>query len=783
MTRKWIAPVAALLVAVVFVSGCGNQFTLGQGQVTVDGLQAGQLVLCGAGGEILQISGAGFLSEHGNEVIVEFTALQGTPFNGQASTQVEGLAVSDSLVEALIPQIQGAAELTLTVILPGTNFGISPPETIQLGGTLVGPFGVDDNAGTVTGNVTYNAAAPGVLLNDINSFCGDDESSSTTERRGWLGAASRALLFNNLSVATPPVGFEDDATPGAQRMTTATPASGERGTVTIQADGSYVYEPPLGYEGQDGFYYWVQEAGRPDPSRAFVSITVEKVVWFIRDTNSSSETFNGTGRFSDPFDSLEAFNFAQNAPPAGDPNDFSNFPPVDPIPTNPDNAPEEGDCIFIYENLIFPIYDGGIRLRDRQQLFGEGWGLFVNDTQIVPPGTGPEPNPTLTNTLMAFSGGESQSQFLPVITLADENVIRGIDIAQPVESSALYGTGIYGFEVSGPTLIDFVRIMDSAGAGIRLDSIQAGTIQVGDPSVPGFPRVEIIDSLWKGIEMSGPFQLTEVASTALNGGATLGVFETLIDDPDNVGIEAQDCNLVVDQCEIDGVGAPGFGADWGIIQSLQGTGTCSCSITNTAVNRTNEQDSDIGITLLPLFTGDKIIATIRNCLIRSPWQAVGLGPSFGQPGGCMILEMDDNTFERTMVPPQDGLAQIHETVWVRGNDQRETYITSMDNNYVIGNGIAGGAKFQYVTFDANANPGDGIQETQATGNTRFGQGALDQDRVVETSLWFEECAGDLRFEDLTIFQLGGDLTGIIEFSAAVLNLAFTNAPNVNVSPP
>lgn len=720
------------------------------------------------------IAGSGFLSEHGTELDVLWTALQGAPFNGSSTFATTGTVLSDSLVEVGIPVLSGSAQVTITITLPGMNSGTSPPQTLEVGGELVGPFPGFDGPYAATGNVTFNLPAPGVLADDEPAECGGE-----VEKRGWAGGPQYAGV---LTVVAPPAGSEDDATPGIWKMTEAAPASGERGMVRIQADGSFEYEPPLGYEGTDSFWYWMEDDARPGESRtARVTLAVNKVVWFIRDTVVSPAGGVGTGRFSDPFDSVLSFNSAQNAPPVTDPFDF---PPTLPIPPNPDNAPQEGDCIFIYENVTSPQYDEGIRLRDQQQLVGEGVGLFLNNTPIVPAGIGPNPNPTLTNSGIAL--GE-EFLFLPVITLGNANIVRGIDIDEP-PGGGTYGDGIFGFDISGPTTIDSVRIMNAVGSGIRLDSVLAGTIQVGDPAQPGFPRVEILDCGEDGIEITGPSLITgtlQANPTAIVGGATLAVFETLIDDPGFIGIEAADVNLDVDSCEIDGYGSPGFGADYGISMTNFFTGaTCTCSIVDTAVGRNNEQDGDIGITIIPFVTGDDIIAVIRGCLVRSPWQAVGLGPSVGSSGaGRLFLEVDDNTFERTSQPPVNGDLEFDvPTVWVRGGDTRETYITTMDNNYVIGNGLGGGCLFQYVTFDADANPGNGIQQTQATGNTRLGQGAPQADRVFETALVFQECAGDLRFETLNIFQFMGDPTGIDSFTAAVLNLAFTNAPNVDVLP-
>jgi hypothetical protein len=735
MDRNCIAPALALLVCFLVAPGCGSEFTVGQGSVTVDGLSAGSIVLCGSDDELLHVTGSGFLSEHGNQIIVRFTALEGTPFNGQASQEVMGTALSDGLVECHLPSVSGATELTLTIILPGSNLGTSPPQTVQLGGMLVGPFAINDDFTDVTGNVTYDATAPGVLLNDIPSMCGESEGEPGKPRPA-PGTPAHAVLLGNLAVVAPPPGFPDDASPG---VTTPTD---QGGTVVIQADGSFVYEPPLGYEGADFFHYWMTEPDRPT-DRARADLNVSKVVWFIRDTAVSQDAFFGTGRFSDPFDSLLSFNNAQNVP-ATEP--FA-FPPTAPISPNPDDAPQEGDCIFVYDNVVTNQYDGGIRLRDGQQLIGESVGLFVNNTQIVP-AAGPGGSPVLTNSGMSF--GEQVGGY-PVVTLGSENVVVGIDIEEP-EFGGSYGDGILGFEVSGPTLIDQVEIRDAGFNGIHLygfsetpalregQALLGGTYQIGDPGGQGLERVTIRECGEHGILINGGFG--EPANVqAVVGGLAVNVVGTTIAGTDGNGIEASDVNLdvgscVIDDCEI-GINYANF--------QFQQLCTLGVADTDIGLDAGTGPARFQGIRIIPF--DSRIQATITGVSGRAQDTFLYGGGFF--TGSELQIAFDGNEFETFVtsseVPTVDlfGLG---------------TFVTSMQSNHIVGNGTGEGMWFSQVTFDST-----GFVPAFATvsgGDTDLGQGVATNQRVEGTALRFFNCDGDLAFDSLDIFQLGGDPSGI-----------------------
>src|SRR5207248_11791983 len=96
--------------------------------------------------------------------------------------------------------------------------------------------------------------------------------------------------------------------------------SAEVGNVTINANGSYVYNPKPGREGADTVKYKVCDNDVPVQCSTLATITlnVSGMLWFV----NSAAAVNGDGRLTSPFNTLAAFNTLNNGtgdnPAAGD---------------------------------------------------------------------------------------------------------------------------------------------------------------------------------------------------------------------------------------------------------------------------------------------------------------------------------------------------------------------------------------------------------------------------------------------------------------------------------
>jgi uncharacterized repeat protein (TIGR01451 family) len=248
--------------------------------------------------------------------------------------------------------------------------------------------------------------------------------------------AAQGLLSNDCD--------PDNGGPCSSAGLTATgpTSSAQGGNVSVNADGSFSYNPPAGFEGTDSFNYTVTDAtGHTDTATA--TFNVNEVVWFV----DNAAPAGGDGRLTNPFNNLASVSNA------GDPD-------------------EPFDIIYVLQGA--GSYGGGIVLEDSQRLIGQGIGLDAALASFgisVPPHSDTRPaatgNPTLAN-----AGGD-------VVTLANSNVVAYLNAsAAAPSSSAVAGSG-----AGGSTLVDNVG-MSAAGTanGISLSN-QAGPISVTGSSV------------------------------------------------------------------------------------------------------------------------------------------------------------------------------------------------------------------------------------------------------------------------------------------------------------
>ncbi|MEK7833322.1 MAG: Ig-like domain-containing protein, partial [Acidobacteriota bacterium] len=182
----------------------------------------------------------------------------------------------------------GTLMYTVTIANTGatTANGVQFTDTISTNTTLVGgsvassPIGADDTY-TATGNIPI-APSAGVLANDVDPDTGNNTGLTVTQVQGVAG---------NVGNAT---------------NTTAAGFGGINGSVTVQSNGCFTYEPPPGFTGSDTFTYRVADAGGKF-NDATVTITVSNLVWFVDNTAGGSLN---RGTFSHPFTNIANFNTA-----------------------------------------------------------------------------------------------------------------------------------------------------------------------------------------------------------------------------------------------------------------------------------------------------------------------------------------------------------------------------------------------------------------------------------------------------------------------------------------
>jgi hypothetical protein len=288
------------------------------------------------------------------------------------------------------------------------------PNTAFVAGSLrATPVAVDDTY-AATGNIRISIAAPGVLGNDFTGV-------------------------PNATITAPP----------------STSANG--GDVTLNADGSFTYNPPAGFEGVDTFSYTLTNSA--GSNSATVTINVSGMIWFI-DNNAAACTMlaAGCGRLTNPFSSLAAFAALNNG--AG-------------------NNPATNDNIFVYESAS--DYVGPVTLLSGQRFLGQDATASLSAMTGLTPPAGSDPLPVTNSanaTIVNITTGNA-------ITVASGNTLRGFTGGD--STTDITGSGFGTLTISDVTL-------NGAGQALNLST---GTLAAT------FGSISSTNSATTGVSLSG----------------------------------------------------------------------------------------------------------------------------------------------------------------------------------------------------------------------------------------------------------------------------------------
>ncbi len=287
---------------------------------------------------------------------------------------------------------------------------------------------------TVTISNTGAMAATNVNFSDmleanLTLVPGSVNSSPVAVNDAYPNAIGNTRLTVNAANGVLANDFDPDGTtPTAVPIVNGPTTLG--GTVSLAADGSFVYDPPVGVTSTtDTFTYTATDGTKTDTGT--VSITLSALVWYVDNTYVGATS---DGRSATPFKTLAPVNGAGGV---GD---------VD--------AP--GHIIFVFENGG-GAYTGGLELESNQMLIGNGVALVVNAQTLVPAGT----KPIITN-----SAGNG-------VTLSSGNTVRGLAATTTAAGGA--SAGIAGSSV-GNLNIDTVMATGNPGAAVDIQT--AGTLGV-----------------------------------------------------------------------------------------------------------------------------------------------------------------------------------------------------------------------------------------------------------------------------------------------------------------
>jgi len=332
------------------------------------------------------------------------------------------------------------------------------PNTTFVAGTLrTTPLARADSY-TATGNVRIQVPAPGVLANDS----------------------------------------DPDGVGPAISVTAGTFLSAQGGNVTTNADGSFSYNPPAGFEGTDTFTYTLNDNDTPNNTdTGTVSITVSGMIWFINNNAAA-----GDGRLTNPFNTLAAFQAVNDG--VG-------------------NHPAANDNIFVYESAT--DYVGPVTLLNGQKFIGQDataslasiTGITLAPNSDALPATSPgAPIVNITsasaginlgqnNTLRGFTGGNSAPDIngsgFGTVNISDVT-LNGNGQALNLSTGTLNGT------------FGSISSTNSATTGVSLTSV-GGSLTTGSTTVTNPTGI--------GISVNTSSLTLGFANTSVTGSGGTGV--------------------------------------------------------------------------------------------------------------------------------------------------------------------------------------------------------------------------------------------------------------------
>ncbi len=356
----------------------------------------------------------------------------------------------------LAPTVTASKSDSLFTDVDG-DFQADPGDTLQYSVNITAS-GEDATGVTFTDTVDPNTAfVPGSLT--ATPVAVDDSYS--------------ALGNVRISVPAPGVLGNDFAGVPAATITGAPASSTQGGDVAVNADGSFTYNPPAGFEGVDTFNYTLTNAS--GSNSATVTITVSGMIWFINNAAGP-----GDGRLTTPFNSLASFQAVNNG--AG-------------------NNPAANDNIFVYESAT--NYVGSVTLLNGQRFIGQDATQSLSAITGLTPPTFSDPLP-VTNSANATIVNITSAG--TAITVASGNALIGFTGGDAVTD--IFGAGFGTLTVADVTL---------NGLGQALD-LSNGT------AAANFISISSTDSATTGISLTSVGGSLVSGSTTVTGSDSTGVF-------------------------------------------------------------------------------------------------------------------------------------------------------------------------------------------------------------------------------------------------------------------
>jgi hypothetical protein len=327
--------------------------------------------------------------------------------------------------------------------------------------------------------------------------------------------AAQGLLAND---------FNPDNGNNSGITATGPTSSAQGGNVTINADGSFTYNPAPGFTGTDSFTYTITNTvtNKTDTTTATFRVgngtatPGSSVIWFIDNTNAAA---GRDGRITSPFNSIAEFNSTA--------------------------ADEAGDIIFIYTGNG-TSYVGPVVLLNNQQLIGQGVSVVTATGFTVQPYSDALPGAGAAPAINSAAAAGSNTVTLNSTGAAGANTIRGVTLANATDSD-IAGTNFGTLTVSDTTINGTGRALSlsngtlaatfnsitstaSPSQGISLSSIGGALTSTGGTTISGNPTQCVLvsaSSLSANFGNTSCTGGTDGISLQNNSGANTRTFGTL----------------------------------------------------------------------------------------------------------------------------------------------------------------------------------------------------------------------------------------------------------------
>jgi hypothetical protein len=211
------------------------------------------------------------------------------------------------------------------------------------------------------------------------------------------------------------------------------------GALTLNGTtGTFVYNPPVGFEGADSFTYTITDASGFTSAQATVNLTVSGMIWFVNN-NAGSCVSDCDGRKTNPFTTLQSFTSV---------NDGVGSHPAD------------NDNVFVHESATAYTFSSGTLLRTGQKLIGQDATASLATIAGVSLPSG--------STLPAMNTGAPATTIGSTVSLAPSSTVRGLTISTGA------ATGLSGGVVSGVSVSE-VDVITTTGTAVAFNGTD-GTV-------------------------------------------------------------------------------------------------------------------------------------------------------------------------------------------------------------------------------------------------------------------------------------------------------------------